>query len=259
MEKKVKIALVVVVAILVVAAVAYNAFNGNSSFASFDNKPVPQAQVSQLYSIANNATLAKKIGFGVIGTYPVKISGSSLMVNGKPTVMFVGADYCPFCAAARWSLVLALMRFGNLTGLQYMTSSATDVAASTPTFTFSNATYSSTAITFLHVETENVTGFPLQTLSPLENTTFYKYDTQGIPFIDFGNKSIQAGADYSPYIINQYSWSQIISQLSNPNSTISQSVIGGANIYTAHICQIDNFTPASVCDAPYVSRILNLS
>src|SRR5438270_1263439 len=31
----------------------------------------------------------------------------------KPVFLFVGAQYCPFCAAERWAVVKALSRFGT--------------------------------------------------------------------------------------------------------------------------------------------------
>src|SRR5207249_3539085 len=33
--------------------------------------------------------------------------------TGKVQVLFVGADYCPYCAAQRWSIIAALNRFGK--------------------------------------------------------------------------------------------------------------------------------------------------
>ena len=51
-----------------------------------------------------------------------------------PEALFVGADFCPYCAATRWGIIVALSRFGTFNGLFNMLSSATDVAPSTPTF-----------------------------------------------------------------------------------------------------------------------------
>ena len=38
----------------------------------------------------------------------------------------MGAEYCPYCAAERWSMIVALGRFGTFSGLQTMRSSSTD-------------------------------------------------------------------------------------------------------------------------------------
>ncbi len=266
MKKSTKIIAVIVVVLLVAAVVVLNSSNGNTSLISQDNQKVSQAQLTALYSIANNETIANRIGIGIVQGFPSNVSGSPIMVGGKPTVLYMGAEYCPFCAATRWGLILALMRFGSFSGLEYMTSSATDVYASTPTFTFVNSTYQSQYINFITVELQNNTEAPLQVAQPWENQSIAKYDPvtpdcpygECIPFIDFENKSVQLGSPYSPGILwnTHYNWQQIINMLGNPNSTVALGIIGSANIFTAHICAIDNFTPASVCSQQYVKAAL---
>lgn len=268
MDKKSKTYVGILVVVLVIIALAINS-QANTALLPSVGQPVAQSQVSALQAIADNSSLADSIGVGVISqsAFPTKILGSPLAQSGKPTVLYIGAEYCPFCAATRWGMVLALMRFGSLTNLKYMTSSATDYSPSTPTFTFANAIYSSQYLTFISLETENNTGAPLQYPAKWENVTLTKYDVPSascpdggcIPFIDFGNRTVQLGADYSPLLIQHYTWSQIISMLNNTSSPVAQSIIGGANIFTAQICEIDNFTPASVCSAPYVKTIINES
>ncbi len=262
MKTKVKLYIAAVVVALVVVALVYNTYfaNLNAPLSSYDGRAVDVGTYLQLRSIASNQTLANIVGSGVIPTssYPVYISGNLLVLNGKPGVLYVGAEYCPFCAAGRWGLLLALMRFGDFSTLHYMTSSASDIFGSTPTFTFYNSTYNSSYISFDSAETQTNTYTPLQQLNPEENITFHTYDTSGIPFMDFGNKSIQSGSDFSPGIIwsPHYNWQQIIALLSQPNSTASQAIIGSADVLTAQICQEDNFTPTDVCSAHYIKPIL---
>jgi thiol-disulfide isomerase/thioredoxin len=268
MDKKKKTYVGVVAVIFVIAALALNS-QSNPLLLQSVNQPVLPSQMSALQSIANNQSLADNIGMGVISqtTFPSKILGSPLVQDSKPVMLYMGAEYCPYCAATRWAMVIALMRFGDLSGLKYMTSSATDYSASTPTFTFANSSYSSRYITFISVELENNTGAPLQTPAKWENTSLYKYDPPTatcpsggcIPFIDFGNKTVQLGADYSPILIQHYTWAQIIGMLNDTSSPVSQSIIGGADVFTAQICAIDNFTPSSVCSAPYIKSVINES
>lgn len=262
MDKNTQILIGVVVVIVVIALLAYGYISGQSgaALAQSDGQPVTSAQLSQLYSIANNASLAKAVGTGVIGTFPQKVTASPMNVNGKPGVLYIGAEYCPFCAATRWGLVIALMRFGNFSSLHYMTSSSSDVYPSTATFTFYNGSYYSQYVGFVPVEIETNTEQPLQAPNASQNASMHAFNTQGsIPFIDFGNKTVQVGASYSPGLITGKSWSQIIAQLNQPNSTISQAIIGQANVFTAQICAMDNYTPASVCNAPYIKTVLSQS
>ncbi len=268
MDKRKKIYVAVIAVIAVIAALLLNS-QTNPALLQSVNQPVAQSQMAALQAIANNRSLANSVGIGVIGqaTFPTKILGNRIIQGGKPTVLYIGAEYCPFCAATRWGMILALMRFGNLAGLKYMTSSSTDYSPSTPTFTFVNSTYSSQYITFIPVETENNTGVYLQSPTQWENTTFYKYDVPTpscpsggcIPFIDFGNRTVQLGADYSPILIEHYTWAQIIGMLNDTGSPVSQSIIGSADVFTAQICAMDNFTPSSICSAPYVKTIINES
>ena len=254
----------VVVVIIIVAAVVLVYSNGPSSsaLATYDGKPVNQSQIAVLESIAANTGLANRVGAGVAFPYPTSTSRQNVtMVNGKPAVIYVGAEYCPFCAIVRWGAIIALMRFGSFSSLGYMTSSSNpkEPFTSVPTFTFYNSTYSSRYIVFLPVELQNNTYGTLQQPSPLQGTVAAAFDSGGsIPFIDFGNQSIQIGVpqSISPGYIKNMNWGQIINQIGSANTTISQAILGQANVFTAEICKIDNFTPASVCDQPYVSKIV---
>src|SRR3954447_25345884 len=39
-------------------------------------------------------------------------------VDGKPQLLYIGAEYCSYCAPERWSLIAALSRFGQFGNLQ---------------------------------------------------------------------------------------------------------------------------------------------
>ena len=71
-----------------------------------------------------------------------------LKADGKPLVFYMGAEYCPYCAAERWSMIIALSRFGTFSNLGQTFSSSTDVDPNTPTFSFHGATYTSKYLTF---------------------------------------------------------------------------------------------------------------
>ena len=266
MEKRNKIFIAASAILIIVLILVYTfvSSGGNSANIALTNLPVSQADMSALSTAANNMTLADKIGVGAIGVFPNQVNGSLLADNGSPEVFYAGGDHCPFCAATRWSLIIALMRFGTFTNLHYMTSSSTDVYASTPTFTFYNSidptTYTSQYISFTGLEIYDQNK-AVQNQPNAEQTAIIQNNgtTGSIPFIDFGNRSVQQGADYSPGLINQLTYQQIISQLDNTNSTVAQSIIGGADVFTAQICRMDGFKPASVCDAPYIGKILNMS
>ena len=70
----------------------------------------------------------------------------------------MGAEYCPYCAAERWGMIVALSRFGTFTGLQTTHSAAKDGAGNaevypnTATWTFVHSSYTSKYLTFTPVE-----------------------------------------------------------------------------------------------------------
>ena len=81
-----------------------------------------------------------------------KIGGTPLKQGGKPLVIYIGAEYCPFCAAERWPLVTALSRFGTFTNLGATHSATNDVYPNTPTFSFKDAKYTSKYLALQTVE-----------------------------------------------------------------------------------------------------------
>src|SRR6266542_1300741 len=85
----------------------------------------------------------------------------SLTKAGLPRVVYVGAEYCPYCAAERWPVVIALSRFGSFSNLGLAHSSSTDAFPNTSTFTFHGATYHSQYLGFDGIETETSQRAPL--------------------------------------------------------------------------------------------------
>ena len=74
----------------------------------------------------------------------------------------VSEESCPFCAAERWPLAVALAHFGTWSHLGSTTSSATDIYPNTATLSFRTAQYSSAELTLRTTELADNTGRPLQ-------------------------------------------------------------------------------------------------
>jgi len=177
-----------------------------------------------------------------------------------PEVVYIGADFCPYCASLRWSLALALLRFGELSGLRYMRSSSTDIFPNTPTLSFYQSKYQSSYMTFTPVELENREQQPLQKPTPKQQSLLDKFDVapytvspRAIPFLYIGGRYIQGGAPVSPELLRDLSWQQVTEQLQNPNSPIVQPILNHANLLTAAFCQLTELAPSSVCQAPGVA------
>lgn len=182
--------------------------------------------------------------------------------SGKPIVLYVGGEYCPYCAAERWSLVVALSRFGTFSDLKLSQSSSTDVYPDTRTFSFAGSHYSSQYLTFQGVETADRLQQPLQALTADQQAVMNRYDappyTQSrgsVPFTSIANQYLTNGSGYSPQLIQGRSWEDISGRLSNPNDPVTQAIVGNANYLTAAICQVTGQQPAAVCSAAPIPEI----
>jgi hypothetical protein len=192
-------------------------------------------------------------------------SAKTLTSGGKPQVLYIGAEYCPYCATERWAVAVALSRFGTFSGLHGIHSSSSDVYPSTPTLTFYKSTYTSKYLTFTPVETQTEKeGTALQKPTAAQNALLAKYDsppyvasadTGAIPFIDFGGKYFVHGAQYNPQILSGQSWAQVAAALKDPSSAIAKGADGAANMITAAICKTTNNQPSSVCTSPVIKTI----
>jgi hypothetical protein len=183
------------------------------------------------------------------------VSGQpALTANGKPEVLYIGAEYCPYCAAERWAIATALSRFGTFSGLQTTMSSSTDIYPSTATLSFLTATYQSDYLSLVTREIQDRSGKKLQTLTTAETATFAALAPKGgIPFLDIGNKYFLNGTQYDPAVLKGLTANQIAQQLSNPTSAVGKGVLGSANQLTAAICTVTDNKPAAVCTSSGVT------
>ena len=265
-------AIIAVVAI-VVAFIVVKA-NSKPPATSSSNGPTGTALASVVSDLTTvPASTTDKIGNGggqVSATPKAVTNGTPLTANGKPEMLYMGAEYCPYCAAERWAMINALSRFGTFSGLSTIHSAAANGAGqaepypNTPTWTFHGSTYTSKYLTFTPVESE--TNIPdkasggytaLETPTKDQTALLTKYDVPpyvpsgsegAIPFIYFGGKYIIAGASYSPQVLAGLSWSKIASEVkNNPSSNVAKAVVGTANYITAAICKMTGNQPASAC------------
>lgn len=187
------------------------------------------------------------------------VTDKPLTSGGKPEMLYIGAEYCPYCAAMRWPMAVALSRFGTFGPLTGIHSSSTDVFPNTPTLTFYKQQYSSQYLAFTPVEAENGHRQPLQQPTSSQQALWAKYDTtqgqQSFPFMDFGNKAVITGPFYLPANLKGLTWAQVASKLKNPNDPVTKEIGGSANYITAAICKMTGNQPASVCTAAPIPAI----
>jgi hypothetical protein len=258
-------AIIVVVAVILGLVLARGSGSGQGTSTS-GAQPGPAG--AALTSLVNQVTTVPanaldEVGAGQVTSIPTTIHGAALTSGGKPELLYIGGEYCPYCAAERWAMVVALSRFGTLAGLSTIRSAAHNGAGqaepfpNTPTFSFARSGYTSSYLTFTPVE--EYTNIPdpstggyttLQPLTAQQRALIGKYDAayQGaIPFLDFGNKFLSVGASYDPSVLKNLSWDQIAADLHDPSSPVAKGVLGTANYLTAAICGLTQNQPASAC------------
>ena len=246
----------VAVALLAVIGIIIGALVSRSSPSppAAGSRPLPAGVQANLTVPVGTLTT---VGIGSSSTQLLKpVTGPALASGGKPEMLYIGAEWCPYCAAERWAMAVALSRFGSFTPLRGVHSSATDVYPNTATLTFYGSTYTSNYLVFTPVENQDVNHNLLQTPTAAQKALWAKYEPPGnsYPFIDIGNRFV-ATTTYNPQVLQGLSWNQIAADLHNPSSPVAQGAVGSANLLTAAICKITGNAPASVCGASPIPAI----
>jgi hypothetical protein len=247
---------VVVVVVLVGAGIAVVALTHKSG-SNISDRAAASPSVVKAVTTVSDATLTK-INTGNVATLPTAVTGNEppLTANGKPELLYIGAEFCPYCAVERWSLAEALSKFGTLSNVGEVHSAVDD--GNYASLDFYKAGYTSKYLTFTPVEAEDRNSKQLQKPSSTQAALWLKLSngSEGFPFIDFGNKlDLAANAPLDPSVLGTSTQQQIASQLNNPSSKIAQTIGGGANDDIASICAMTNNQPSTVCSTPTISAL----
>ncbi len=244
----------VVVLVVIGIIVAIELGKSTPKQSSATTGPLPSSVQAKL-NVPVSALAA--VGAGSVPPAAVKpVTGPPLASGGKPEMLYIGAEWCPYCAAERWAMAVALSRFGTFSPLKGIHSSSTDVYPNTATLTFYNAKYTSKYLVFTPVENEDINRNLLQKVTPAQQALWAKYEPPGgsYPFINIGNKFV-ASTTYNPQVLKGLTWSQIAADLHNPSSPVAKGAVGSANLFTAAICKMTGNAPANVCTTAPVSAL----
>lgn len=270
---------VVVILLGVVALVTYALTHASSPTAPATPAVTSPAVLAALSSVPTSTFDA--VGVTVSGTTltpPSLVTGPPpATVGGKPDVLFVGAEFCPFCAAERWPIVVALARFGRFTELHDSASAPQSVFPNTSTFTFDGVGYSSRYVALTGVELySGTTGADgtftrLSRLTPAQAGLVARNSPQAgggvagtTPFVDVAGRLVAVTSGFSPALLAGLSQAQIADQIANPTppvkgsgsgtggtsaTSIGQAIIAVANQLSAGICAATGQQPTTVCSS----------
>jgi Domain of unknown function (DUF929) len=233
-----------------------------------------------------NRSLAIPIGANVV-------AAPLLVVNGKPSVTYLGAISCVYCGENRWAMALALSRFGEFQQLFKGYSALQD--QDVPTIYWApahyNATqaveygnfYSSSYISFVSIEYSSPIrqGFSMGALSYFQqeavmtanpiysnatNVIISLNNYAGTPYTIWGKFSVP-GADASNFgdasanatttlPMASLTHEQILSSLSNPSTPFAWNEYAAADFYISLMCASMTM-PAPVCSLPSISTMVS--
>jgi hypothetical protein len=250
----------VIVAVLVVVKLAGGGSSSGSGSGSGTvdqasppaGSPIPTATLTKLQSIPISTLVAAPTG-GIIAA-PQSVKSSSLTSDGKPEMLFIGAEFCPHCAAERWPLYIALSKFGTFSpepGRIHSANQDGDV----PTLTFYGTTYTSPYFVFTPVEAETNKpqgdGYaPLQTPTQAQLTLWEDANGGSFPFVDFGGKKVLPSAQYLFTPLENLPFSAVAAQAGNNATAIGADIDASAAQLIATICgSLSDEQPAAVCSA----------
>ncbi len=256
-----------------------------SELAAINNAP------DSYFETAANMLLNGSLS-GLIFTNSFTKASYALQINGKPTVIYLGAISCIFCGENRWAMALALGKFGSFSQLFKGYSSFGD--GDLPTIYWVPAHYNSTStmdlgnfyqssyINFVSMDYASpiTAGFQMQglsfVLSQVQATNNTAYITaaqvitknnnfQGTPYTVWGNL-VSPGADAadfgngtltnSSHIPMTYmTHADVFSQLTNPNDKFAWTEYAAADLYIAAACASLNNTAPACSSIPAIKQL----
>jgi Domain of unknown function (DUF929) len=241
---------VVVVAVIVVVGLVVG---GSSSGAPRETAPADA--VAKLSSVPVSSLATSNLAAltsGLQGAGPG--GGPPLVSGGMPQFLYIGAEFCPICAAERWPMFVALSKFGTFSNVSETHSALRD--GDIATLSFFGSTYSSKVLRFSPVET--TTNQPqgdyyktLETPTKTEQAVWSKYDGSDLsfPFVDIGGRWVLKTAQYSPGDLSGVSFSTIVKDIGSNDTRIGAEIDASAGVLVKYICSITGNQPSNVCSA----------
>jgi hypothetical protein len=250
------IASIVLVVVIIAVFIIVKVGGGGSPSASTTSPPAGTpiaASITNALTSVPLSTLASASTSG-LDTSPQAISDAKLAVDGKPELLYVGAEFCPYCAAERWALYVALSKLGTFSPQPGRIHSAVR-DGDIPTLTFYKTAYSSPYLTFTSVET--TTNEPngdsyvaLQTPTAAESKLWESHTGGSVPFVDLGGKEELTSSQYDPAVLEGPTFNQIASDVGKNSTTIGADIDASAKVLLQTICaSMTGHKPEAVCSA----------
>ena len=257
----------VVIAIVVGFVVIKTASNSSAQPTATGATGQPASVVKGITDVP--AATLTSVGVGSSYQHAIQtIKGSPplLTQDGKPHIVYVGGEYCPYCAAERWAMVSALSRFGTFRGLGFIHSVGEGRLPehADPDLPQVQLHQQLPGLLPDRGAQRHQHGEPRAADQQLDKQLMGKYDVPpyvpsasydgSFPFMDFANRYVIDGASYNPAVLKGLTWAQVAAALKDPSSPVAKAADGTANLITAAICKVTGGKPGSVCTAAGVTK-----
>ncbi len=183
------------------------------------------------------------------------LAAAALTAEGKPQVLYLGGEFCPYCAAERWPLVVALSKFGTFRGLSQTTTGPDE--GNMPTLSFYGSSYTSRYLAFTPVELYG-NEREGQSFKALETPTtaqreLWSSTLQGhltFPFVDLGGRYLLKTSQFSPTLLKGQSVDAVARSVGDNTTTVGANIDAAASGLVGYICNLTGNQPAATCSGP---------
>lgn len=188
-----------------------------------------------------SATTGEPAGFS-------KANNPAWTDGGVPTFFFYGSTACPFCSASSWAIVVALEKFGTLTGTSYDRSNPLDSYPNTPEVVLANLAYQSRWVS-LHIaeSTDHDHITPAATSGCVESAYLSAYDSLGsIPFVVIDGQYFHVGGMVDPGRLAGLNATQVQLQVNGQAGPAWDAIGPTASLLEAFLVKANGGQPTSV-------------
>ena len=197
-----------------------------------------------------------EVGTGGVVTVPIAVNGEAVTADGVPRVIWVGAEDCAACAAMRWSALVALSRFGEVSGVGLVASTADGPNPGTIGPTFRGARFAGDRLRVTFHESTTSDAAPVPAVDAADAALLARYDAPPYvsdehprPFVLYAGQYVSAGSLFTPSVLAGLDARAIAAALRDPASAAGRAVDGAANVMTAALCVTTGGEPGTVCRA----------
>jgi hypothetical protein len=252
-QRNLIIAGAVVAAVAILAAVLVITGLSSSKPKATPRTPLTPAEMQHLSSVPMSTLVAATKKLTSLSP-PSNGNPPPLTSNGKPEMLYIGAEFCPICATERWPMMVALSHFGTFSNVSQTSSAALD--GNIPTLSYYGSSFDSPDMVFTPVETTTNQPKgnyyePLQAPTAAQQARWSKdlHGNLSFPYINMGAKYLLTTSQFPDTVLQGSTFSTIMGDVGNNSTTIGLNIDAAAGFLVRYLCNMTGDKPAATCAA----------